>query len=385
MSQTLLQFGGGNFLRAFVDLFLHEANTAEDAHGRAVVVTSTDSPRTRLINEQNGCYHVALRGVAHGGTVDDTVAVTRSLSHSLSAKSDWARVLELARSPDLRWIVSNTTEAGFALNPDDSAETFGAAVNPSVATAPCSFPAKLLAVLAHRLAAGEPTVAILPCELVEDNGPVLLDLMRAQADIWQLPHDLIEAIGRCPLPATLVDRIVSGRPDAHPLLPRDPLLTAAEPYASWVIEAVPGLELFPHTAITMADDVSEYALRKVRLLNGAHTALVCRAMPMGLETVGDAMDNPDIQQWLRQLLFDEILPVLEGRIVDGDGFAEAALERFANPFLQHRLTDIALQHDAKVSTRLLPTYHEHLEKFGQPPALLTEILLPYLQAKSEIL
>lgn len=378
MNQTLLQFGGGNFLRAFVDLFLHEANTADDAHGRAVVVTSTDSPRTRLINEQNGSYHVALRGMSGGSTVDDTVAVTKSLSHSLSATTHWAQVLEVARSPELRWIVSNTTEAGFALDPADTEETFSPAVNPAVATAPHSFPAKLLAVLAHRLAAGEPTVAILPCELVEDNGPALLDLMRSQADIWQLPHDLIEAIGQCPLPATLVDRIVSGRPDQHALLSQDPLLTVAEPYASWVLESVPGLELFPHAAITMTDDVSEYALRKVRLLNGAHTALVCHAMPMGLQTVGDAMRNPAVQQWLRHLLFDEILPVLEGRIVDGDAFAETALERFANPFLQHRLADIALQHDAKVATRLLPTYREHVEKFGQSPALLAEILQPYL-------
>lgn len=378
MSATLLQFGGGNFLRAFVDLFLHEANSAEDVYGRAVVVTSTDSPRTRLINEREGSYHVVLRGLHEGTTIDQTVAVTRAVSHSLSATAEWAQVLQAARCPDLRWIVSNTTEAGFVLDPADNPSSFSPAVNPAVATAPRSFPAKLLAVLAHRIAAGEPAVAILPCELVEDNGPVLLDLMRAQADIWQLPSDLLAAVSQCPLPATLVDRIVPGRPAQHPLLSEDPLLTVAEPYASWVVEAVPGLDLFPHQAITITDDVSEYSLRKVRLLNGAHTALVCHAMPMGISTVGDAVVHPVVQPWLRHLLFDEILPVLEGRIVDGDGFAETVLERFANPFVQHRLDDIALHHEIKVATRLLPTYHEHVDRFGEPPSLLGEILQPYL-------
>ncbi len=378
MNETLLQFGSGNFLRAFVDLFLHEANCADDAHGRAVVVTSTESPRGGLINAQDGCYHVALRGRHDDRIVDDTVQVTRALSRCLAAAPDWAHVLEVARAPDLRWIVSNTTEAGLALDALDGPETFSPAVNPAVAHAPHSFPAKLLAVLTHRAASGAGPVTILPCELVEDNGPVLLDLLRTQADIWRLPQDLLDAVNACPLPATLVDRIVSGRPDQHPLLSQDALLTVAEPYASWVVESVPGLDLFPHGAITRVDDVSEYTLRKVRLLNGAHTALVCHAAPMGIDTVGEAVQHPVAGPWLRHLLFDEILPVLEGRVVDGEDFVETTLERFANPFVQHRLADIALQHEAKVATRLLPTYHEHVELFGEAPTLLREILQPYL-------
>lgn len=379
MKETLLQFGGGNFLRAFVDLLLHEANGAsDDAFGRAVVVTSTDSQRSRWINEQQGCYHVAIRGVRDGVPIDETISVTRGLSRSLPAADAWSDVLAVARSADLSWIVSNTTEAGLALDPGDTADTRRAAMRPSDSQAPRSFPAKLLAVLTCRLESGLPPVTVLPCELLEDNGPVLLELLRRQADIWNLPRQLVDAIGTCPVPSTLVDRIVSGRPDAHPLLKQDQLLTVAEPYASWVIEDLPGVDLFPHAAIAFTEDVGDFALRKVRILNGAHTALVCLARPMAIETVGDAVAHPIVGPWIRRLLLDEILPVVEDRVVDAEGFIETILERFANPYLNHRLADVALHHETKVATRLLPTYHEHVEMFSEAPPLLSEILQPYL-------
>jgi tagaturonate reductase len=378
MQETLLQFGGGNFLRAFVDLFLHEANSVDDVHGRAVVVTSTESSRTQWINEQAGCYHVAVRGLRDGATVDETVPVTRAISRSLSAAGNWADVLQVARSPELRWITSNTTEAGLALDPADTANRRNAALNSADTHAPVSFPAKLLAVLAHRMESGLPPVTVLPCELIEDNGPVLLDLLRRQAEIWQLPQDLRDAINQCPIPSTLVDRIVSGRPDEHPLLAKDRLLTVAEPYASWVIEQLPNVEPFPHPAVSLTGDVADFSLRKVRILNGVHTALVCKTAGMDIVTVGDAIAHPTVGPWLHRLLFEEILPVVHDRIVDGESFAATTLERFANPFLRHRLADIALHHQTKVTTRLLPTYHEYLEMFGESPPLLGEILQPYL-------
>lgn len=376
--ESLLQFGGGNFLRAFADLFLHEANAAGDEEGRAVVVTSTDSERARWINTQQGRYHVLLRGLRDGATVDEAITVDRALSRALPAADAWSEVLAVATSPALRWIVSNTTEAGLALDPADDDTTRDAALGVGTPAAPGSFPAKLLALLVHRLEAGLPAPSVLPCELVEDNGPVLLDLLREQARVWSLPAEVVDAVVQTPLASTLVDRIVSGRPDEHPLLAQDRLLTVAEPFASWVVEERPGLDLFAHPAITRTDDVAEYALRKVRLLNGAHTALVCRALPLGLETVGAAVAHDDVRPWLRELLFEEILPVVRDRIVDGEGFAEATLERFANPYLAHRLHDIALHHETKVSTRLLPTYHEHIELTGTPPRRLGEILAPFL-------
>jgi tagaturonate reductase len=379
VKETLLQFGGGNFLRAFVDLMLHEANVADDdAYGRAVVVTSMSSQRSRWINEQKGCYHVAIRGLQEGERIDETIAVTRSISRSLPAGESWADILAVARSENLRWIVSNTTEAGLVLDPADTLDTGAQALRPLNGCAPHSFPAKLLALLTHRLDSGLPPVTILPCELLEDNGPVLLDLLRTQADIWQLPQTWRDAVETCPVASTLVDRIVSGRPEEHPLRAQDPLLTVAEPYASWVIEKLPGVDLFPHTALTFTEDVADFSLRKVRILNGAHTALVCMALPMAIETVAESVAHATIGPWIRHLLHDEILPVVDGRIVDAEGFVETTLERFANPFLNHRLTDIALHHPTKVAQRLLPTYHEHVEMFGVPPPLLGEILQPYL-------
>jgi tagaturonate reductase len=165
-------------------------------------------------------------------------------------------------------------------------------------------------------------------------------------------------------------------------LAQDRLLTVAEPFASWVIERRPGLDLFPHAAITITDSVAEYSLRKVRILNGAHTALVCATRTLDIKTVGEAVAHPSVGAWLRRLLFDEILPVVEGRVIDGESFATATLERFANPFQRHHLADIALHHETKVATRLLPTYHEHIELFGEPPPLLGEILRPYLDSAS---
>ncbi|MDA0337812.1 MAG: altronate dehydrogenase [bacterium] len=378
MKETLLQFGGGNFLRAFVDLMLHEANADNDAFGRVVVVTSTSRQRSQWINQQKGCYHVVLRGLQDDLPVDETITVSRALQRSLPAADAWPDVLAVACSAELSWIVSNTTEAGLTLDPADTQSTCLAALDPNHGRAPHSFPAKLLAVLACRLQAGLPPVTILPCELLEDNGPLLLELLRTQAGIWKLPADLLDAVETCPIPSTLVDRIVSGRPDGHPLRQQDQLLTVAEPYASWVIEDLPGIDIFPHAAITITGDVSDYALRKVRILNGAHTALVCMTRSMDIDTVSAAVAHADIGPRIRQLLLEEILPVINDRVIDAESFVETTLERFANPYLHHRLADVALHHETKVATRLLPTYHEHVEMFGAPPPLLGEILQPYL-------
>ncbi len=171
---------------------------------------------------------------------------------------------------------------------------------------------------------------------------------------------------------SLVDRIVTGRPTTHPLLAEDPLLVAAEPYALWAIET--GTEpfaLFDHPAIRVVADIRPYSLRKIRLLNGAHSALVCHALPLGFATVRQAIENPDVARWLRGLLFDEVVPVLEGRVDAPREFAEQTLERFANPFLEHKLSDIALNHAAKLRTRLLPTWREFRDRFSETPPAST--------------
>ncbi len=365
LPETVLQFGGGNFLRAFADRFIHDVNQSKAPVGRVVVVQSTASQRAAQLNQQQGRYHVLTRGLANGRAVDDVQEI-QSIARGLVAADEWPDVLAVARSPHLRLIVSNVTEAGYELTEQDRARA------DRENAAPSTFPAKLLAVLHARYRAGLPGVTILPCELLDQNADRLLALVREQAARWQLGQDFLHWLqAEVYWLNTLVDQIVSGKPADHPLLAQDELLTVAEPFALWVI-AGRGRErdLFSHPAIKVVDNVDAYALRKVRILNGAHTALVAKAMPMGLETVCAAINHATVGPWLRQMLFDEIVPTIASRVDDAEAFAHQTLERFANPFLAHRLADIALHHETKLQVRLGPTYREYVEQRGTPPPLL---------------
>lgn len=364
LPETVLQFGAGNFLRGFADLFIDQANRGDHPVGRIVVVQSTGVERADAINAAKGRYHVAVRGMQHGRVVDETEEVT-SISRALHAGTQWAAVLKVAESEDLNWILSNTTEAGFRLEDADKVRT---------ARVPVSFPAKLLAVLLARYGADQPGVTILPCELIEKNGERLHDLVVQQASRWEVPSAALQWISsECRWVNNLVDRIVPGAPAAHPLLASDPLLLAAEPFAFWAIEDPEGCGI-EHPAIVACADITPYYLRKVRILNGAHSALVCRAMPMGIETVREAVEHPEVGPWLDKLLFEEIVPVLEGRCDDPAGFARATLDRFRNPFFEHRLSAIALNHEAKVAVRLVPTRLDFVERFGREPEILASLL-----------
>jgi tagaturonate reductase len=236
--ETILQFGTGKFLRAFADLFVHELGEAGAAIGRVVVLQSTGTGRAAALNAQGGRFHVAIRGLREGRPIDETVEV-QSVSRALAAATDWHEVLAAARSDDLRLVVSNTTEAGYALDPADS---------PGDAP-PRSFPAKLLAILTRRFEAGASGLTILPCELLDRNGQRLLELILEQAARWSLSGPLVEWLRRaCFWPSTLVDRIVSSpRPD-DPLAAGDPLAAVAEPFALWLVEGscpLAGLEAHP--------------------------------------------------------------------------------------------------------------------------------------------
>ena len=364
LPETILQFGAGNFLRGFADFFVSEANRGDNPPGKIVVVQSTGIERAEAINKANGRYHVAVRGVIDGEVIDETHEVD-SISRALHAGTQWDQVLEFAKSPDLRWIFSNTTEAGFVLEETDRNRT------DSVSD---SFPAKLLDVLLARHAAGQPGVIVLPCELIEENADKLLALVLEQATRWNVDETAVRWIENdCRWLNNLVDRIVPGVPKEHPLLGFDPLLIVAEPFAFWALEDPAGCGI-EHPSIVASEDISSYFLRKVRILNGVHTALVCKAMPMGIETVREAMAHPEIGPWLDRLVFDEIVPVLDGRCEDPEGFARTVLDRDRNPFFDHKLTAIALSHEAKLIVRLVPTHTEFKEKFGREPEILSSIL-----------
>jgi len=364
--ETVLQFGTGKFLRCFADLFVHELNEQDRGAGRVVVLQSTGAERAHRINERGGRYRVAVRGLENGRLVDRTVQVT-SISRALAAEEDWAQVLDLARSPDLTTIVSNTTEAGYRLEDEPLP---GAAV-----AQPRSFPAKLLAALQARFEAGGAGLTILPCELLEQNADRLRTLAIEQASRWRLSAELIAWIeSECAWCNTLVDRIVSAPSPGDPLAAEDPLFAVAEPFALWLVEGTATVPLIEHPAVHCVERLSPYLVRKVRILNGAHTALVAKALPRGVATVREAVADPHLGPWLRRLLFEEIVPTLEGRVPEPERFAHDALERFANPFLDHRLADIALHQEAKLQTRLAPTRREYVERFGRRPALLDEIM-----------
>jgi tagaturonate reductase len=363
-SETVLQFGSGRFLRAFADLFIHQANQQGQNVGRVVVVQSTGDSRADTLNRQAGRFQVAVRGLEAGAVVN-RVEPCQSISRALVASSQWDEVLGVARSPALRIVLSNTTETGYELNPADSASS----------APPSSFPAKLLAVLRTRFEAGQKAVTIVPCELREHQADLLRDIVTRLAGDWGLPREFHDWLLTCPWLNTLVDRIVTDPSPDDPLLAADPMLTVCEPYALWAIQQKPGADRFlQHPAVVWTDDVMPYFLRKVRILNGGHTALVIRAWGRGLQTVREAMNDPHLAPWLEQLLFEEVVPVLQGRVDDPAGFARAVLDRFRNPFLEHKLSNIAVHHAAKVEVRLVPTAREYRDKFGKDPPLLSEVL-----------
>jgi len=367
--QTVLQFGTGRFLRAFADLFLHEVNQRHPETAHVVALQSSGSQRAESFNRQGCRFHVAIRGLREGQRIDQLVEV-HSVRRALAAGTDWAEVLDVSRSPSLTTILSNASEAGYALEPED----------PPTGSPPKSFPAKLLAVLSARFEAGCPGVTILPCELLEQNADRLRELVLQQAKRWGRGEPLLDWIaGACSWRSTLVDRIVSAPRVDDALAASDPLLAAAEPFALWLIEQQASAPASPHPwqnhpSVQTVEALESYHLRKVRILNGAHTALVAKALPLGFQTVRQAAGDPTIGCWLQSLLLEEIVPVLEGRTESPDRFARQTLERFANPYLDHRLADIALHHEVKLLARLLPTYHDFRARFGRPPRLLTEVL-----------
>lgn len=365
LPETVLQFGSGKFLRGFADLFIHQANQDGQNVGRVVVVQTTGAERANQLNDQKGRYHVAVRGLQDGQVVD-RIDVSESISRALVVSKQWDEVVAVARSPELRYVLSNTAEAGYKLDAGDRPDS----------APPTSFPAKLLVLLKARHGEGLPGVTILPCELFERNADLLRDLLVTMARDWRLPDELIGWLQtQCSWHNALVDRIVALGPLEHPTVQADPMAVVAEPYALWALESQDGgKDLFRHPAIRVTPNVEPFFLRKVRILNAAHTALVTKAVARGIPTVREAVTDPAIEAWLKRLLFDEILPVVADRVEDAVGFANQTLERFRNPFLIHKVSDILVYHAEKVKIRLATTRDEYVVKFGKTPPLLDEAI-----------
>ena len=383
LPEKAVQFGTGGFLRGFVDYFIDEANRRGIFNGRIVAVASTTSGREQLLTEQNGLYTLAIRGIDGGRPVEETRVVS-SISRALSARDAWDDVLALARSPELRLIVSNTTEVGITLDEGDS---------PDLAP-PRSFPGKLTRFLLERGRAVDfdavNGVVVLPCELIEGNGDRLREAVLALANRWKLEGSFASWIeSAVPFCNTLVDRIVPGAPPSdeaarlqQALGYRDGLLTTCEPYRLFAIQGDDALRARlgfadADPAIIVTGDVTPYRERKVRLLNGTHTIMVPAALLCGCETVRESVEHELVGRFVRRVLLEEILPTVSAP--SADAFAVDVLDRFANPYIRHDLFDIAVQGTTKLRVRVVPCIRRAAERAGAAPPALAFGFAAYLR------
>lgn len=371
----VLQIGEGVFLRAFVDPILHALNQSGRFRGSVVVAQPRAGGHAKKLNEQDGLYTVLLRGRL-GGDVVQRREIVGCIREGIDPYTQHDRWLELARDPNVRFIFSNTTEAGIAISDDDRSD----------ATPALSFPAKMTQFLRARFehfeGAASAGVVFIPCELIENNGNTLKSLILHTARKWNCDAACVAWIEQhCVFANTLVDRIVTGHPDSEAELIEKTLgyhdthLNAAEPYMAWVIEAPAGVrgELPLDTVglnVTWADDVTPYRERKVRLLNGAHTLLTPISLLLGIETVREAIEDPRVGAFVKRGLFNEIIPTISQPRELCERFANDVLERFSNPFIAHKLISIALNSVAKFKARLLPAMIESTEATGRVPVCI---------------
>ena len=369
MKERIIQFGEGGFLRSFADMFIHIMNEKGVFDGKAVVVQPIEKGLIDVLNSQQGVYHQYLRGVENGRVINQCTEV-HSISRGVNPYADYKAYLELAHNPDMRFIISNTTEAGIEYLGTEKLSD----------APPKSFPAKLTALLYERFKCGLPGFILFCCELIDHNADFLKEYVLKYADLWNLGDGFkswIETENHfC---NTLVDRICTGYPkdEAESLCRElgceDRLLNTAEIFHLWVIEGNYEDEFPLKKAginVIWTDDVTPYKKRKVRILNGAHTSMVLAARLYGLSTVKECLDDPNVCGFLKKALDEEIIPTL-GSTDEDKTFGAAVLERFANPFVKHQLLSIALNSVSKFKARVLPTILEYREQNGRLPKLLT--------------
>jgi tagaturonate reductase len=379
--ERVLQFGEGNFLRAFVDWMLHRMNAGGFFSGRAVLVQPIARGQADTLNAQDGLYTVMLRGLERGRRVE-TREIVSSVSRAIDPHRDFDAFLACARNPDLRFVVSNTTEAGIRTDPADRLDARPAT----------SFPGKLTQLLAERCRhfGGDPSrgLVILPCELVEQNGDALLAAVLETAHAFDLSAAFVRWVHEaCLFTNTLVDRIVTGYPadevDAlvGALGYQDDLLVAGEHFHQWVIETPSSIaDELPLAAaglnVVETRELRPYRERKVRILNGAHTMMALSGFLAGCDTVGECMDDARVRAHVERAVRDEIIPAIaspDGGFPEAElaQYAETVFERFRNPFIRHRLPSIALNSVSKVRVRIVDTLLDHARRFGRLPPHLT--------------
>ncbi|REG82074.1 tagaturonate reductase [Algoriphagus antarcticus] len=362
----ILQFGNGNFLRGFTDWMIEKSNQANIFDGDIHIVQVHSKSANNPMKDQDCLFHVIEKGLKKGELVQESTLVT-CVAGITNVFEEYEEYLKLGENPDLRFVVSNTTEAGIVFDQTDS----------SLDSISKTFPGKLTALLYHRFTTfhGDASKGLifLPCELIEGNGEALKECIQKYISFWKLPTEFSDWIDwKNTFCNTLVDRIVPGFPKGsieeiqEKIGYKDDMAVMVEPYHFWAIEDTGTVkEEFPLDKaglnVKFVDNLAPFRTQKVRILNGGHTAMVPYGYLKGLRTVREAVENPEIGSFLKEAIYNEIIPTLDMPKEELEQFANDVLERFANPFIVHELKSIALNSISKFKVRVLPSILAYYE------------------------
>lgn len=373
--ERVIQFGEGNFLRAFTDWIMYKMNEKANFNSSVVIVQPLANGMIDMLNEQDGLYHVNLQGLDKGEAVD-SIDLIDVVSRCLNPYSQFDAYLQLAENPDMRFVISNTTEAGIAFDPSCKLDDAPAA----------SFPGKLTQLLYHRFKTFNGDLSkgliMLPCELIFHNGTELKKCIEQYIAHWDLGAEFKAWFDNaCGVYCTLVDRIVPGYPAdtidqiRERIQFNDKLVVKAEIFHLWVIEAPESVaKEFPADKaglnVLFVPSEKPYHDRKVTLLNGPHTAMAPVVYLSGVDTVRESLEHPDLAKFVNKVMFDELLETLDLPKDELAKFAGDVLDRFRNPYVKHFVTSIMLNSFPKYKTRDLPGLKIYLERKGELPKAL---------------
>ena len=374
-TERIIQFGEGNFLRAFANWMIHEMNKQANFDAGVVVVQPIKHGLIKMLDDQDGLYTLYLNGIKNGKAISEHQVID-CIQRGVNPYENHADYLAVAENPDLRFMISNTTEAGIAYNTDDK-------LNDAPQS---SFPGKLTALLYKRFqifgGASDKGLILIPCELIDNNGENLKRIILQYADDWKLGAEFVEWINEHNIFCnTLVDRIVPGYPrykmDAitAELGYKDNLVVEGEQFHLWVIEGPAAVkEEIPAEIcglnVVFTDDQEPYRTRKVRILNGAHTCLVPVAYLYGIDKVRESLEDDVVGMFIKDAIFNEICTTLDLPEEELSQFSADVLDRFRNPYLEHALMSISLNSTSKYKTRVLPSVLEYIKRKNKNPECL---------------
>lgn len=387
LPEKVLQFGTGVLLRGLCDYFIDKANKKGVFNGRIVVVKSTDKGGTDDFNKQDGLFTHCVKGLENGQALEEYI-INASISRTISARSQWNEILACAKNPEMQVIISNTTEVGIMLLENDKITN----------TPPQSFPVKLLAFLYERWkefkGSAQSGMVIIPTELIVGNGDKLQEIVLEQAHRNGLEPEFIEWLeNHNSFCNSLVDRIVPGKPDKEiceelekKFSYQDDLMILSEVYRLWAIQGDEKIRKVlsfasADSGVIIERDIEVYRELKLRMLNGTHTLTCGMAYLLGFRLVKDVMSNSYLSKIITNMMLGEVSLAIPYKIDPKvrDRFGRMVLDRFRNPFLQHKLLDITVQYTAKMKMRNVPILLQYYREFGKAPELFAMGFAAYLQ------